>query len=242
MGVPTPEPVVNLLPVLAAAAAAEAIPIHIASRHRHNRREAGGCRDDDVAMEGSGGGNGSGGRSASAAPPWDLGMHWAPAGSSPPYPQQPFVARQGGGAASHHQHQQQELTCLKLGKRPCCWAGAVGTPAAQAGAALPPQVHGNGAAAGGASGTAAEGRRKEKAGAATAAAGAPRCQVEGCHAELAGAKDYHRRHKVCAAHSKAPRVVVLGAEQRFCQQCSRSVRPLHIRARALVLYTSNFGF
>ena len=76
-------------------------------------------------------------------------------------------------------------------------------------------------------------------GAATAAAGAPRCQVEGCHAELAGAKDYHRRHKVCATHSKAPRVVVLGAEQRFCQQCSRSVRPLfypaclYIRARAL---------
>jgi len=193
-------------------------------------------------MEGSGGGNGSGGRSASAAAPWDLGMHWAPAGSSPPYPQQPFVARPGGGAASHHHHRHQELTCLKLGKRPCCWAGAVGTPAAQAGAALTPQVHGNGAAAGGASGTAAEGRRKEKAGAATAAAGAPRCQVEGCHAELAGAKDYHRRHKVCAAHSKAPRVVVLGAEQRFCQQCSRSVRPLHIRARALVLYTSNVGF
>jgi len=196
---------------------------------------------------GNGGGSGSGSRSASASapPPWDLGMHWAPAGSSPPYPQQPFVARPGGEAASHHHHRhQQELTCLKLGKRPCCWAGAAGTPAAvqAGGAALPPQVHGNGAAAGGASGTAAEGRRKEKAGAATAAAGAPRCQVEGCHAELAGAKDYHRRHKVCAAHSKAPRVVVLGAEQRFCQQCSRSVRPLHIRARALVLYTSNFGF
>ncbi|PUZ48326.1 hypothetical protein GQ55_7G237000 [Panicum hallii var. hallii] len=170
-------------------------------------------------MEGIGGGSGS--RSASAAPPWDLGMHWAPTGSSPPYPRQPLVARPGVGAASHYQQQQQELTCLKLGKRPCCWAGGAATPAAQAGTAgLLPQVHGNGAAAaGGASGAAAEGRRKEKAAAATAAA--PRCQVEGCHAELAGAKDYHRRHKVCEAHSKAPRVVVLGAEQRFCQQCSR---------------------
>ncbi|XWS77273.1 hypothetical protein CRYUN_Cryun01aG0247100 [Craigia yunnanensis] len=49
----------------------------------------------------------------------------------------------------------------------------------------------------------------------------PRCQVEGCHVVLVNAKDYHRRHKVCEMHSKAPKVVVLGLEQRFCQQCSR---------------------
>ncbi|CAK7347830.1 unnamed protein product [Dovyalis caffra] len=49
----------------------------------------------------------------------------------------------------------------------------------------------------------------------------PRCQVEGCHAVLLNAKDYHRRHKVCEMHSKAPKVIVLGLEQRFCQQCSR---------------------
>ncbi|KAI3418492.1 SBP-type domain-containing protein [Psidium guajava] len=49
----------------------------------------------------------------------------------------------------------------------------------------------------------------------------PRCQVEGCHAALGDAKEYHRRHKVCESHSKAPTVVVLGLEQRFCQQCSR---------------------
>ncbi|XVE74068.1 hypothetical protein DITRI_Ditri11bG0169300 [Diplodiscus trichospermus] len=49
----------------------------------------------------------------------------------------------------------------------------------------------------------------------------PRCQVEGCHVALVNAKDYHRRHKVCEMHSKAPKVVVLGLEQRFCQQCSR---------------------
>ncbi|KAK9274396.1 hypothetical protein L1049_019210 [Liquidambar formosana] len=49
----------------------------------------------------------------------------------------------------------------------------------------------------------------------------PRCQVEGCHVALVNAKDYHRRHKVCEMHSKAPKVVVHGQEQRFCQQCSR---------------------
>ncbi|KAA8515899.1 hypothetical protein F0562_019078 [Nyssa sinensis] len=49
----------------------------------------------------------------------------------------------------------------------------------------------------------------------------PRCQVEGCNVALVDAKDYHRRHKVCEMHSKAEKVVVLGAEQRFCQQCSR---------------------
>ncbi|KAF9687694.1 hypothetical protein SADUNF_Sadunf02G0119700 [Salix dunnii] len=49
----------------------------------------------------------------------------------------------------------------------------------------------------------------------------PRCQVEGCHVALVNAKDYHRRHKVCEIHSKAAKVIVLGLEQRFCQQCSR---------------------
>jgi hypothetical protein len=49
----------------------------------------------------------------------------------------------------------------------------------------------------------------------------PRCQVEGCKTELTAAKDYHRRHKVCELHSKFPKVIVNGIEQRFCQQCSR---------------------
>ncbi|GLJ30398.1 hypothetical protein SUGI_0601500 [Cryptomeria japonica] len=49
----------------------------------------------------------------------------------------------------------------------------------------------------------------------------PRCQVEGCNACLANAKDYHRRHKVCEMHSKTAKVIVMGTEQRFCQQCSR---------------------
>lgn len=49
----------------------------------------------------------------------------------------------------------------------------------------------------------------------------PRCQVEGCNVDLTGAKAYYCRHKVCGVHSKSPKVVVAGQEQRFCQQCSR---------------------
>lgn len=51
----------------------------------------------------------------------------------------------------------------------------------------------------------------------------PRCQVEGCDLDLASSKDYHRRHRICADHSKSPKVVVAGMERRFCQQCSRQV-------------------
>lgn len=49
----------------------------------------------------------------------------------------------------------------------------------------------------------------------------PSCQAETCEADLTFAKRYHRRHKVCEVHSKAPAVVVAGLSQRFCQQCSR---------------------
>ncbi|KAE8684848.1 Squamosa promoter-binding-like protein 14 [Hibiscus syriacus] len=49
----------------------------------------------------------------------------------------------------------------------------------------------------------------------------PRCQVEGCKVDLSDAKAYYSRHKVCGMHSKAPKVIVAGLEQRFCQQCSR---------------------
>ncbi|KAH7674627.1 SBP domain-containing protein [Dioscorea alata] len=47
------------------------------------------------------------------------------------------------------------------------------------------------------------------------------CQVEGCNMDLSGAKDYHRKHRVCENHSKCPKVIVSGLERRFCQQCSR---------------------
>ncbi|PPS08128.1 hypothetical protein GOBAR_AA12518 [Gossypium barbadense] len=49
----------------------------------------------------------------------------------------------------------------------------------------------------------------------------PRCQAEGCNADLTHAKHYHRRHKVCEFHSKASTVIAAGLTQRFCQQCSR---------------------
>ncbi|KAL6190593.1 hypothetical protein ACLB2K_036987 [Fragaria x ananassa] len=47
------------------------------------------------------------------------------------------------------------------------------------------------------------------------------CQVEGCSIDLSSAKDYHRKHRICANHSKSPNVIVNGVERRFCQQCSR---------------------
>ncbi|KAG8054149.1 hypothetical protein GUJ93_ZPchr0001g29503 [Zizania palustris] len=50
---------------------------------------------------------------------------------------------------------------------------------------------------------------------------APACSVEGCTADLSKCREYHRRHKVCEAHSKTPVVAVAGQQQRFCQQCSR---------------------
>ncbi|KAI3764990.1 hypothetical protein L2E82_15009 [Cichorium intybus] len=47
------------------------------------------------------------------------------------------------------------------------------------------------------------------------------CQVEGCTTDMSNCKTYHRRHKVCEVHSKAPIVITGGCQQRFCQQCSR---------------------
>ncbi|KAF0906156.1 hypothetical protein E2562_009146 [Oryza meyeriana var. granulata] len=68
-------------------------------------------------------------------------------------------------------------------------------------------------------------RRKEKRARAEEGGGSGggevRCQVEGCGLVLVGVKDYHRKHRVCVAHSKFPRVIVGGQERRFCQQCSR---------------------
>lgn len=49
----------------------------------------------------------------------------------------------------------------------------------------------------------------------------PMCQVDNCREDLSKAKDYHRRHKVCEAHSKASKALLENQMQRFCQQCSR---------------------
>ncbi|XP_006653653.2 squamosa promoter-binding-like protein 7 [Oryza brachyantha] len=149
-------------------------------------------------------GNGCGGGGSGQTPRGVAGMHWAPV-TSAPCPQ-PFLPPP---PCRPDQMQQQGLTCLKLGKRPCFWGGSGTSHAAQ----------GSSAGGGGGGGGGAEGKRKEKA--ATAAPVVPRCQVEGCDVTLTGVKEYHRRHKVCEVHAKAPRVVVHGIEQRFCQQCSR---------------------
>ncbi|XVE51370.1 hypothetical protein DITRI_Ditri02bG0034700 [Diplodiscus trichospermus] len=64
--------------------------------------------------------------------------------------------------------------------------------------------------------------KKGKRGSSSAGGSAlPACQVENCSADMTDAKRYHRRHKVCEFHAKAPVVRVAGLHQRFCQQCSR---------------------
>ncbi|KAK2360282.1 squamosa promoter-binding protein [Trifolium repens] len=110
----------------------------------------------------------------------------------------------GGGGSRSHVMPDPHLTCLKLGKRHYF-----------------EDVNGGGGGGG-------LGDKRGKGyfgggGKVAAAAGfaVARCQVDGCHVALVNAKEYHRRHKVCEMHSKAPKVVVLGLEQRFCQQCSR---------------------
>jgi len=67
-------------------------------------------------------------------------------------------------------------------------------------------------------------RPRSGAGGAGGGAQCPSCAVDGCKADLSKCRDYHRRHKVCEAHSKTPVVVVAGREMRFCQQCSRYIR------------------
>ncbi|KAJ6827762.1 putative squamosa promoter-binding-like protein 7 [Iris pallida] len=142
---------------------------------------------------------------------WDLLElgKWTPNSTSfPAVPEGHGGAHQNQYQLHHyqHQHQQQQettqhsqhhhLTCLKLGKRQYYGEAQLQQAAAK--------------------------RKKATTSASSAAIGVvPRCQVEGCNKPLLDAKDYHRRHKVCELHSKSPKVVVLGAEQRFCQQCSR---------------------
>ncbi|CAK9319219.1 unnamed protein product [Citrullus colocynthis] len=113
-------------------------------------------------------------------------------------------------AGDHHQpahfHPDPHLMCLKLGKRHYFED------------ANAPSVVG-GFAAVGKRGKALYGG--DGGGYGGVPSSVPRCQVEGCHVALVNAKDYHRRHRVCEMHSKAPKVVVVGLEQRFCQQCSR---------------------
>ncbi|KAL1818645.1 hypothetical protein ACET3Z_013514 [Daucus carota] len=112
----------------------------------------------------------------------------------------------GGGVSGPHNHPDPHLMCLKLGKR-----NYFEDPNGRnVSTGLTISKRGRGYCDGG-----------EAAVTVAIPATVPRCQVEGCHVALLNAKEYHRRHKVCELHSKAPKVVVLGMEQRFCQQCSR---------------------
>ena len=116
---------------------------------------------------------------------------------------QQYRSAYGGGVSRGHMMPDPHLTCLKLGKRHYFEDVSGG---------LAGEKKGKGGYCGGG--------KTPAAGGYTAVT---RCQVDGCHVALMNAKEYHRRHKVCEMHSKAPKVVVLGLEQRFCQQCSRSV-------------------
>lgn len=73
-----------------------------------------------------------------------------------------------------------------------------------------------------------EGNYAKKSKAHGVGSSGPTCQVEGCDADLSDSKDYHRRHKVCEMHAKASSAVVKKAIQRFCQQCSRLVKLIHL--------------
>ncbi|KAJ4903541.1 Squamosa promoter-binding-like protein 3 [Raphanus sativus] len=67
-----------------------------------------------------------------------------------------------------------------------------------------------------------EKKQKGKATTTTSSSsGTGACQVERCTADMSRAKQYHKRHKVCEFHAKAPLVRISGLYQRFCQQCSR---------------------
>lgn len=111
-----------------------------------------------------------------------------------------------------HNHPDPHLMCLKLGKR-----NYFEDPNGRNVTGLSISKRGKGYYNGG-----------EEAVTVAVPATVPRCQVEGCHVALLNAKEYHRRHKVCEVHSKAPKVVVLGMEQRFCQQCSRCSHHVYI--------------
>ncbi|KAF3340199.1 squamosa promoter-binding-like protein 7 [Carex littledalei] len=142
--------------------------------------------------------NGNAGTNANTRP-WELGFYdfgsssysnfSCPSSSSSSSSSAVHLQTQPIQLQHYHVPQRQNhhhLTCLKLGKRPSCVEEA-------------PEIH-------------VAKRDKQLPLPPTSV---PRCQVEGCNRSLSDAKEYHRRHKVCELHSKAPRVTVQGVEQRF---------------------------
>ena len=126
---------------------------------------------------------------------------------------------ESGGSSTNSSTE--SLNGLKFGKKIYFEDGAAVAPAAAAGTGggttmgTPPKS-GPGSSSSSGSG------RKARVGGVVQSAQPPRCQVEGCKVDLSDAKAYYSRHKVCGMHSKSPKVIVAGLEQRFCQQCSRS--------------------
>ncbi|GIM04963.1 hypothetical protein Vretimale_9407 [Volvox reticuliferus] len=48
-----------------------------------------------------------------------------------------------------------------------------------------------------------------------------RCQVDGCGVDLAQARKYFQRYRVCERHLKSPSLQMDGRNVRFCDQCSK---------------------
>ncbi|XP_075644019.1 squamosa promoter-binding-like protein 7 [Castanea sativa] len=140
--------------------------------------------------------------------------------------QQPLYAGDGS-----HLHPDPHLMCLKLGKRHYFEQDTTTNPLGDRHVSLPiPSSTSSSSSigkrgkpyhSGGVVTVTSSSAATSSSSCSTLPATVPRCQVDGCHVALINAKDYHRRHKVCEMHSKAPKVVVLGLDQRFCQQCSR---------------------
>ncbi|KAK6289650.1 hypothetical protein POUND7_001191 [Theobroma cacao] len=133
---------------------------------------------------------------------------------------------ESGGSSTNSSTE--SLNGLKFGKKIYFEDAAAGAPAAAAaasaaggGAVGTPPKSGPGSSSSSGSG------RKARGGGVVQGAQPPRCQVEGCKVDLSDAKAYYSRHKVCGMHSKSPKVIVAGLEQRFCQQCSRLSIPKH---------------
>jgi hypothetical protein len=78
-----------------------------------------------------------------------------------------------------------------------------------------------GGVSGGVNGGGVTNRANKRVRSGSPTASYPMCQVDNCKEDLSKAKDYHRRHKVCEAHSKASKALLGNQMQRFCQQCSR---------------------
>jgi hypothetical protein len=137
---------------------------------------------------------------AKMLPAWDLGTVVGPSSGVVA-----GAAAGGGGALD-----------LKLGG-PTSWRAATTTTTAALPSppAPPPQPR--------PSSSSSAPSKRARPGQGQGQAAVPACSVEGCAADLSKGRDYHRRHKVCEAHSKTPVVTVAGQQQRFCQQCSRFV-------------------